>query len=142
MLQSNFGLGNVDEEERICCRGKQGCKKRNCCTCIIIFVLLDDLSLFIYTASLFACILAEENNCILLFLEDPDIPSGHTEDSEFNAMRYINRIFFSMLGTNIICTLKLYSGLKWLKRRDRNSFIAYYRLGMTYIGTMMSWLPV
>ena len=47
-----------------------------------------------------------------------------------------------MLGTNIFMFLKLYSGYKWLRKRDRNSFIGYYRQGMTFILTMIMWMPL
>ena len=47
-----------------------------------------------------------------------------------------------MLGTNILVFFKLYSGYKWLKKRDRNSFIGYYRQGMTFILVMIAWMPL
>ena len=37
--EGTFGLAPVDENERICCKGKRGCTKKRCCPCIVKIVI-------------------------------------------------------------------------------------------------------
>ena len=59
----------------------------------------------------------------------------HKQDDEHDqkvAKRYVMRTFLSQWVLWLIQPVKIYYGLKWLCKRTRNRYLAYYRLTMTY----------
>ena len=36
-------VGEVEDDVRICCKGRYGCKKKYCCPGLVIFVVIGDV---------------------------------------------------------------------------------------------------
>ena len=116
----NFGLGVVHDEDRICCGGRRGCKKRYCCPGIVLTALLFDIASFgvyIYEA---------------------------IQESKEGRKSYTARTTVIFFPFTFCYLIKLWYGIYWFfKGRQRKHFLPYYRIAMTAnLSNMIFILPL
>ena len=121
-------LGEIRDEERICCNGRKGCKKKRCCPCIVITILIADclciISIFIVFGS-----------TILAGLEKEKI--DYDEGQRY--LLWITRIWISISMFVVLFCVKAYCGFVWLlSGLTRKAFLPYYQISMTFYGCQIA----
>ena len=105
----SFGLGQVDEEERVCGR-RHCCRKKKCCPSILTFFILGN---FLYIAYLITLVVLE------------------TDGNFYDPRGLLWCAIQAFVGYYITLLFKIYAGIGWLRRRTRTSYIPYYRWSLT-----------
>ena len=113
------GLGKVYEDEKLCCDGKFCCKKRKCCKAfVIVLVIIDFLEVILVSF------------IVIFFVSlDEYVQNGGDERV---LRRYIARIFLGFWAQGITFIIKVCRGIQWLCKQNRDSYIKYYRMNMTF----------
>ena len=116
--------GTVNDGERICCKGRRGCRKKTCCARIVyFFIVFDIMSLICLIGSLIVMIF------IKLYSND--------ESPAFNKLDIsrIWRVLLVWLPFYIPYFLKTYYGLLWMRKRphSRTAFLPCYRMSLTLV---------
>ena len=119
--RSNYGLGEIQDEERICCRGKVGCRKRTCCPCVILAALFMNICMFLVLISL---------SIYYDFIE--------------GKKHFFEQMLVIFTPFTVPYLLKISYGTVWFfKGRARKAFLPYYRMAMTAnISNFLFSLPI
>ena len=119
--RSNYGLGEIEDEERICCKGKAGCRKRTCCPCVIFVSLFMNIVMF-------------------LVLIASSVYEGFIEDN----VQFFKQMLVIFTPFTVPYLLKIGYGIVWFfKGRGRKAFLRYYRMAMTAnISNFLFTLPI
>ena len=122
------GLGEVDEDEKVCCDCKCCCTKKRGCYFVVFSIIFIDVYFWSQT--------------VLFLIGSVDLIDETEPDSQYLARRFIIRIIFSFWATYLSQFCKLYCAIKWLREPSRNNFLALYRISVTYCYSALSGLSL
>ena len=117
----DYGLGEIQDEERICCKGKVGCRKRTCCPCVILVSIFMNIVMF-------------------LVLCATSVYDGYIEGN----VQFFKQMLVIFTPFTVPYLLKIAYGIVWFfKGRARKAFLPYYRMAMTAnISNFLFTLPI
>ena len=101
MMDIQVNLGEIVDDERICCGGKRGCRKKKCCPMMIIGVVLSEI---IGLLSLIVMNILFAINGYTAFL---GLPVGD------EMISFVRKSFLIFLPIEILYLLKCYNGVAW-----------------------------
>ena len=111
----------MDEDERVCCGGNRGCRKKTFCKRFMVFVILEDLLVTVYLLSF-----------IILWMYRAFATLDGKGEFSGSYLRWFARVNFSFWANYVFLYLKVYYGLRWIcKGRTRKLYIAFYRTSLT-----------
>ena len=119
--RSNYGLGEIQDEERICCKGKVGCRKRICCPGVILAALVMNILMFL----------------VLIY-------TSVYEDFMQGGEYFFEQMLVIFTPFTVPYLFKISYGIVWFfKGRARKAFLPYYRMAMTAnISNFLFSLPI
>ena len=118
LMRPSLHLGEVDEEEGICCKGRHGCRKRTCCMGVIVIIVLVDI---IYLVM------------VLVFLGENiyNAVKFDSQDSQNTTVLFVRKRILVYASGWIVWFFKIFAGIRWLWSRKRHNFVIYYTYSLT-----------
>ena len=122
--RGTFGLGEVIDEDRICLNSKRCCRRKTCCPCLVIAVVILDILAVLTLLSWFILGIAFGISII-----EEDEQKGHI------MVRLSVNIMFLYSFLLVLLLVKIYFGLLWFcSGRTRKKFTKYYYITVTLSG--------
>ena len=122
----SFDVGELDDSERCCCKGKRGCRKNICWPRTILSLVVVDTLLF---TLLWAFIVF-----VMTYSMRKDLKN---QAAEADLRRVVRNVSICWSPLWVIFVVKLIYGWKWIRKgRTRTTFLPFYRISITHAWTL------